>query len=210
MPAITQVQGTLPPVFRERYPTTYAVIDSSEIFLETPSDLHLQSSTQSNHKHHSTAKFLIVVTPNGCVSYVSPLYVGSISDVELTCVSGFLDKLEEKPGISIMANHGFTLKDKLQHIGVDLNVPPFMEERSQLPASEVMEGRQIASVRIHMERAIGRIKTYTILKQTLPITLARLSKHIVSVCAPFSQIPNLCWYLQKTVPLKTVKVLWKS
>ena len=82
-----------------------------------------------------------------------------------------------------MADRGFTIKDKLQRIGVDLNVPPFMEGRSQLPASEVMEGRQIASVRIHVERAIGRIKTYTILKQTLPITLARLSNHIVSVCA---------------------------
>ena len=95
MPAVAQIQGTLPPVFRERYPTTYAIVDCSEIFLETPSDLHLQSSTWSNYKHHNTAKFLIAVTPNGCVSYVSPLYVGSISDVELTSVSGFLDKLEE-------------------------------------------------------------------------------------------------------------------
>ena len=89
IPSVEQVAGTLPPVFRERYPNTYAVIDGSEIFIETPSDLHIQSSTWSSYKHHNTAKFLIVVTPNGCVSFISPLYVGSISDVELTRVSGF-------------------------------------------------------------------------------------------------------------------------
>ena len=49
-----------------------------------------------------------------------------------------------------------------------------------------MEGRKIASLRIHVERAIGRIKTYTILKHTLPITLSRLSNQIVSVCAYLS------------------------
>ena len=94
--------------------------------------------------------------------------------------------LEDKPGISIMADRGFTIKDMLKAIGVDLNIPPFMEGRQQLPASEVQEGRRIASVRIHVERAIGRIKTFNILKHTLPISLARLSNQIVFVCAYLS------------------------
>ena len=71
MPSVEQVAGTLPPVFRERYPNTYAIIDGSEIFIETPSDLHIQSSTWSSYKHHNTAKFLVAVTPNGvCRSYL--------------------------------------------------------------------------------------------------------------------------------------------
>ena len=41
-------------------------------------------------------------------------------------------------------------------------------------------------MRIHVERAIGRIKTFLILKETLPITLARLSNQIVFVCAYLS------------------------
>ena len=45
-----------------------------------------------------------------------------------------------------------------------------MEGRGQLPAAEVLEGRKIASLRVHIERVIGRIKNYTILKGTLPIT----------------------------------------
>ena len=53
--------------------------------------------------------------------------------------------------ISIMADRGFTTKDMLDSIGVKLNIPIFMEGRKQLPASEVSEGRKIASVKIHIE-----------------------------------------------------------
>ena len=183
MPSVKQVEGTLPSAFREKYPSTYCMIDGSEIFMETPSDLQMQSSTWSNYKHHNTAKFLMACTPNGCISFISPLYVGSISDVELTRVSGLLKSIEDKSGISVMADRGFTIKDMLGEIGVKLNIPPFMEGRKQLTAPEVSQGRKIASVRIHVERAIGRVKSFHILKHTIPITLAGLSNQIVTVCA---------------------------
>lgn len=57
-----------------------------------------------------------------------------------------------------------------------------MEGRAQLPASEVLEGRKIASVRIHVERAINRIKTFSILKTSLPITFSRMANQIACVC----------------------------
>ena len=180
MPSVQQVTGTLPPAFREHFPTTYTIIDGSEIFLETPTDLHMQSSTWSNYKHHNTAKFLIACTPNGCtcICFMSQLYVGSISDVELTHISGFLTCLEDKPGISIMADRGFTIKDMLQAIGVLWKV----DSNYQHPKFKKGD----ASVRIHVERAIGRIKTFNILKHTLPISLSRLSNQIVFVCAYLS------------------------
>ena len=84
-----------------------------------------------------------------------------------------------------MADRGFTIKDMLDNIGVivvKLNIPPFMEGQQQLPASEVSEGRKIASVRIHVERAIGRIKLFQILKHTIPLNLTGLSDQIVTVC----------------------------
>ena len=183
MPTVEQVTSTLPHAFREKYPTTFAIIDGSEVFIETPSDLHMQSSTWSSYKHHNTAKFLIACTPNGAVSYISPLYVGSISDVELTRVSGFIQKLEGKSGISVMADRGFTIKDQLSEIGVHLNIPPFLKGREQLPSEEVKEGRQIASVRIHVERAIGRIKNFSILKGTFPLSMVRLANQVVCICA---------------------------
>ena len=88
--------------------------------------MYLQSSTWSEYKHKNTAKFLVACTPSGAISFVSPVYVESISDVELTHRSGFLTKLTDKPGISIMADRGFTIKDVLRSLNVELNLPPSM------------------------------------------------------------------------------------
>ena len=55
-----------------------------------------------------------------------------------------------------MADRGFTIQDQLNAVGVDLNIPSFLSGRPQLSASEVQHTRHIASVRIHVERAIGR------------------------------------------------------
>ena len=63
IPTVCQVSGTLPTAFRAKFPNTYAIIDGSEIFIETPSDLHMQSSTWSQYKHHNTAKFWLPVLP---------------------------------------------------------------------------------------------------------------------------------------------------
>ena len=96
MPAVDKVMATQPSSFKEKFPSTYAIIDGSEVFIETPSDLQMQSSTWSQYKHHNTVKFLVACTPNGAISFISPVYVGSISDVELTRVSGLLTVLEDK------------------------------------------------------------------------------------------------------------------
>ena len=52
-----------------------------------------------------------------------------------------------------------------------------------MPAEEVKKGRQIASVRIHVECAIGRIKNFSILKGNFPLSMIRLTNQIVCVCA---------------------------
>jgi len=43
-----------------------------------------------------------------------------------------------------MAGRGFTIKDLLQKLNVDLNLPVLMEGRAQLPPEQ--EGRKIASL----------------------------------------------------------------
>ena len=192
MPEVEQVRATLPHSFQQAYSTTFAIIDGSEIFLQTPSDLQLQSSTWSSYKHHNTAKFLIACTPNGCICFISPLYVGSISDVELTQVSGFLQELEGKDGISVMADRGFTIKGLLKEINVELNIPPFLEGRQQLPADKVKRGRQIASLRIHVERAIGRVKQFAILQGNFPLSIYGTSgeSNCVRVCVADQLSPS--------------------
>ena len=97
-----------------------------------------------------------------------------------------------------MADRGFTMKDTLKELDIELNLPPFLQGQEQLPP-EVQKGRKIASLCIHVERAIGCIKTFSILKQTIPISMARLTNQIVSVYAFLSKfhpalvpLPPLC------------------
>ena len=71
-----------------------------------------------------------------------------------------MDLLE--PGDAIMADRGFTIDDILPP-GVTLNVPPRLNDSGQLTESEWTTTRRIASVRIHVERAMERIKNYQIL-----------------------------------------------
>ena len=67
--------------------------------------------------------------------------------------------------------------------GTTLNIPPFKGTRAQLSALETEETKKIASVRIHVERAIQRIKNYHILDGIMPLKLHPLADEIFQTCA---------------------------
>ncbi len=95
-----------------------------------------------------------------------------------------------------MADRGFDFADILP-AGVTLNIPPFKGHRSQLTPEESEETACIAAVRIHVERAIGRVKNYHILDGVLPLSLSPLANQIFTVCCmltnflPFLVMPAI-------------------
>ena len=82
-----------------------------------------------------------------------------------------------------MADRGFEIQDLLVLKKASLNIPPFMRCKDQLDPNEEDETRQIASVRIYVERAIERIKNFNILRQVIPDTMAEDINKIWKVCA---------------------------
>ena len=84
---------TMPASFRKFFKKCAVIIDCTEIFIERPSDLLARAQVWSNYKHHSTAKFLIGITPQGTVSYVSKCAGGRISDKEIVEKSNLIDFL---------------------------------------------------------------------------------------------------------------------
>ena len=173
-----RIRNNMPEQFKE-YPTTRMIIDCTEIFSQVPSSLKSQSQTWSEYKHHNTWKALIGISPTGCITFVSKLWSGRVSDKEITSKSGILEHLED--GDNLMADRGFDISDILP-AGVTLNIPPFKGSRPQLTAQEVEDTARIASVRIHVERAIGRVKNFHILDGVMPLTLQPLLIQIFSVC----------------------------
>lgn len=182
------IKDTMPAVFREHYPKTTVILDATEIKINMPSSLLLQSQTYSNYKSTNTFKGLVGISPAGHIMFVSSLYTGSISDTELVERSGFLSLL--KSGDEVMADRGFTIQDVLTPLGVRLNIPPFLGKREQLAASEVVDTQQIASLRIHVERAIRRVKEYNILANVMPASLAGSANQIWTVCCLLTNFQN--------------------
>ena len=108
------------------------------------------------------------------ITFVSKLYPGSISDQMLTKKSGLLELLEK--GDSVMADRGFNIQDDLTPLGVKVNIPPFLKGKTQLEPEELVETRRIASLRIHVERAMERKKNYHIFDGTLPSSLTDMAE----------------------------------
>lgn len=69
---------------------------------------------------------------------------------------GILDKL--LPGDVVLADRGFDISESVGMMQAQLHIPAFTKGKSQLSATEVMNTRTIANVRIHGERVIGNVK----------------------------------------------------
>ena len=191
-PLFHVIKKYMPEPFKTEYPNTRLIIDATEFSVERPSSLLSQATTFSAYKNTNTVKVLVGITSSGAISFVSQAYEGSISDRKLVEFSGLLEKLES--GDELMADKGFLIQDLLTPIGVRLNVPPLLSNKRQMPADDVLLTKKIAQLRVHVERAIGRIKDYQILCNTLPATMWDSINEVIHVCCMMTNFspPLVC------------------
>ena len=102
------IQHLMPNEFKEKYPSTRVIIDCTEIFTQSPTSLVASSKLFSNYKSHSTYKSLVGIAPHGALTFVSTLYTGNMSDVEITQLCGLIDLVED--GDSVMGDKGFLIE----------------------------------------------------------------------------------------------------
>lgn len=157
------IKKLLPIPFRYRYSNVISIIDCFEIEIQKPSNPLVQSQTWSEYKKCNTLKYLISCTPNGFVNFVSGGYGGRISDRDIVKESNYLSELPQN--ISVMADRGFKHIDALllQH-KCTLVRPPSVSEGKKLSKSESREAKRIASLRIHIERIIRRVREFQMLR----------------------------------------------
>ena len=142
-----------------------AIIDASEIFLETPKNPVLQKLTWSQYKHHNTAKILVAITPNSFITFVSKAYPGSISDKKITNLSKFL---EIPPMYSVvMADKGFNIDEECTNHFLYINKPPGKRGAYQMLLDDIQKTKEVANRRILVEQVIRQKELSTICSELL-------------------------------------------
>ena len=151
------------PYFKE-FPSCRIIIDCTEFSVARPYSLDLQNLVYSNYKSKATLKGLIAISPNGCIVYASDLFVGSVSDKAIVQNSNMLELYK---------------------------IPAFLTN-PQFTCEQVGQNKAISSVRIHVERAIQRIKLFQVM-QTIPHDFRSLSTKLfrVACCLVNLQKPIL-------------------
>ncbi|CAC5379670.1 unnamed protein product [Mytilus coruscus] len=175
------IRACCPESFRENYPRTTVIIDCAETFIQRATNLKTRSETFSNYKSHNTAKYLVGISPHGQIMFISKAFGGRASDKFIVEKSGFLNYL--LPGDEVMADRGFTIEDFLFPRRVKLKIPAFTKCKAQLSNEYVTTTRRIAHVRIHVERAIRRLKVFKVLSGTVPVSSLKNFDDILIVCS---------------------------
>ena len=154
-----------------------SIIDCTEIYIERLFNLTARAQTFLNYKSNKTIKYLIGISPARTVSFPLTGWGRRASDKEITLKSGFLDKLTHAD--CVLADRGFLVEEKLATRRAVLCIPAFTRGKKQMTAKDIDISRQIALVRIHVERVIGRLEKFAILDNTISITQVDLTSNIM-------------------------------
>jgi len=181
--------SNMPDKFKKDFPNTLVIIDGTEIKIQRPSSLTAQSQFYSDYKSCTTLKGLVGIDPRGSIIFASMLFSGAISDNQITQQSGFLKLLQDLKmsgkmldGDGVMADKGFRIESDLQQLGLQLNIPPFASSSGQMKIADVNLTEKIASHRVHVERAISRVKKFKILDNRVDLSLFSSINQIWFVC----------------------------
>lgn len=185
------IKKNLPIPFRLNFSNVACIIDCFEIQIEKPSNALHQALTWSDYKKCNTLKYLIGISPDGLIVFISTGYGGRVSDVELFEKCLIMDVLPEK--CELMADRGFKqIQTILQKKQIVLVRPPSVLTQQKPSKEEVLLTKQIASLRIHVERVIRRIREYSLLEphSTLDHNIMPYIDSVVKIVASLINLQN--------------------
>lgn len=178
---------SMPHKFTEAFGERAAVIlECFEIITEGVSNIKEQAQVYSHLKRNTTMKYLVGVTPQGSVSFVSQAWEGRFSDKYITENCGILEQLS--PGDLVLADRGFDIKNSVGLMCAEVKISA--GGRCHLDIRDVEETQKIAHLRIHVERVIDSIRNnYPRLAgkapfcMELPCDMTLLDKTVLVCCA---------------------------
>ena len=188
-PNQADTQASMPPEWVDTFGNRRIriVIDSTNINIPTASDPDVQSGTYSKYYSGNVAKILVGTSPAGAITFVSLPFPGKISDVDLTKELLYLDVLDV--GDDVMGDKGFTIHHLTYLLGIGVIMPPKKQRGvSIFTADQSNTTSKIANKRIHVERAMKRIKAFKAIAKTVPADQLDILSHVVFVIAFLSNL----------------------
>ncbi|KAK5647849.1 hypothetical protein RI129_002741 [Pyrocoelia pectoralis] len=177
-PTKEEIHKNLPLFFKE-FKDTRIILDATEIKIQKLNCLNCRIVTYSHYKCCHTVKFLIGITPSGLISYISKAYGDRSSDKAIFCNENIISKLD--PGDAVMVDKGILIEKECEENHIKLIRRPFLRQNKQLSKNEAIRTANIARARVHVERAIQRLKIFSILSDQIDWYLIPHMDHIITI-----------------------------
>ncbi|XP_067127736.1 uncharacterized protein [Centruroides vittatus] len=180
-PSKEEIMKNLPLCF-QKYSKVRVILDCTEVLVEKPKCISCRILTYSHYYGKHTVKVLVGIAPSGLITYLSKAYGGRASDKAIFEESNLLNLLDPYAD-QVMTDKGFHIEDACSARAIGLVRPPFVRKQNQLSKHDALETAEIAKARVHVERAIQRMKLFAILKQKLDWTLLpHIDKILTIIC----------------------------
>ncbi|XP_026291339.2 uncharacterized protein LOC113215893 isoform X2 [Frankliniella occidentalis] len=163
-------------------------LDTTEVEIERPGNFDMQGNTYSDYKGANVILYMIGISCWGGISYISPGFEGSKTDVQIFKESGIIEFLEEDD--LLLVDRGFPIEEECDGINVLVLHPPFLGPREKFTPEEEQLTRDIAHARIYVEHAIRRMKTFQLWKRVKNTMLPILDQIVYVIgCLVNFQVP---------------------
>lgn len=179
-PTKEQILNNMPHCFH-KFKNTRVVLDCTEIKIQKLKCLKCRVASYSHYKGMHTLKYLIGITPSGLISFVSAGFGGRATDKAIFNYENLIDKLEMND--AVMVDKGILIENECNEKLVKLIRPPFLKKQKQFSKADAEATADIARARVHVERAIQRIKMFNILSQQFNWYLIPYADEIITIIA---------------------------
>ncbi|XP_070384863.1 uncharacterized protein [Dermacentor albipictus] len=176
------------PICFKHFSNVRVVVDCTEIPIGQPSCLRCALQTYSFYKKGFTVKYMVTVTPSGLITHISQGYGGRTPDKAVFEQSGLIKQLDPISD-AIMADRGFLIDDICADHLIELIRPPFKKQK-QMSKGDALRTQKIASARVHVERAIQRMKIFKVLSTRIPWSMVGLLDDIVIIAAGITNLSS--------------------
>ncbi|XP_064465465.1 uncharacterized protein LOC135377046 [Ornithodoros turicata] len=175
------------PVCFQHFSQVRVILDCTEVSVAVPKCLKCAVRTYSHYKHGHTLKYMVGISPGGLITFISKGYGGRASDKAIFDQSGIVDLLT--PGRDqVMVDKGFLIDSTCANNFITVVRPPFLRQKKQFTKQEALLTKNIAAARVHVERAIQRMKIFKVLSHRLAWHMVPQADDIVVIAAALTNL----------------------